>query len=395
MAEAARTGVHDHGDLVRKQTQAVGETLVVDFLNKADLHEVVAAAQRAKLRTTALHRPGTHRARIRALQLPRLFDLVQILRCAVAVANRPVGTFNQNGFQLLVLELQSSRGTHSAGHVVEKGRHHVADFVANLADFQIRAQQPHPAVDVVANTSRRNDPSVHVERGHSSDRKPVPPVNVRHGQRVLLDSGEGRHVRHLLRRVVLADVRDHLLGGVDASRHAHLPLAGNLPHVVVHLSQLVACHGPTSTVDPETASQMPPSNVEDHLRFPVVVASADEELVKRHRLDFQSQLVSFRIVRFAGDLGFQNCLTVRLHTVHLETGEKNPLGRKKEVQLGKPANEKFLQVRRAHDHFPAADRPDGVGIFQHQAEQSPPGRLEQLLQRVCAHLETHVARVID
>ena len=86
---------------------------------------------------------------------------------------------------------------------------------------EVGPQQPHAAVDVVADAAGADDAVLDVGGDDAADREPVALVDVGHRERRLDDAREGRAVRHLLQRRVTADGRHELVVGVDDPRHPH------------------------------------------------------------------------------------------------------------------------------------------------------------------------------
>ena len=103
---------------------------------------------------------------------------------------------------------------------------------------QARAEQAHPAVDVVAHAAGGDDALIRVEGRHAADGEAVAPVDVGHSQGGTHDPRQGGDVGHLLEALVGLKAREHLLGTKDQPPGAHLALPRNLPAVLVDLPQL-------------------------------------------------------------------------------------------------------------------------------------------------------------
>ena len=94
---------------------------------------------------------------------------------------------------------------------------------------QVRAQQPHAAVDVEADAARRDDRArvVHVERGDVADREAVARVDVGQPDRRAHDARQRGDVRELLHRGQEAAVPRRL--GLVAQLVEQQRLERNLP----------------------------------------------------------------------------------------------------------------------------------------------------------------------
>src|SRR5262249_5256635 len=94
-----------------------------------------------------------------------------------------------------------------------------------LSDLRIsRAarEQPHAAIDVVANAARRND-SVGGARGHdTADGKSISLVDIGHCEGGFLHARKGCGVDQLFQGALLEEMLDHLPAGIEPCRHAHV-----------------------------------------------------------------------------------------------------------------------------------------------------------------------------
>jgi hypothetical protein len=112
--------------------------------------------------------------------------------------------------------------------------------LANRAPVAMLSQNPRvgvEAIDVVPNPPRRDDPLFQVHRRHATHREAIAPVDVGHRNRAAHNPRQERHIRHLLGRLVLLNLLNHLLAGEDKPVHAHPRLVafGNPPAVLVDL----------------------------------------------------------------------------------------------------------------------------------------------------------------
>ena len=71
--------------------------------------------------------------------------------------------------------------------------------------------QPHAAIDVVAHTARRDHaPFLRIGCANAADAEAIAPMDIGHREAGILDARQKGDVRHLLRRLILADRLDQL-----------------------------------------------------------------------------------------------------------------------------------------------------------------------------------------
>ena len=169
---------------------------------------------------------------------------------AEAFFHRPAGPVLEHLLKCRAGELKIlTPGTHPRGDVGEQGVHQGFHQGRHVLPAQPRAEQAHPAVDVVAHAAGGDDALFQVEGRHAADGEAVAPVDVGHGQGGSHDPRQGGDVGHLLEALVGLKDREHLFGTKDQPPGAHLALPGNLPAVFVDLPQLnhktvVSCQWP-------------------------------------------------------------------------------------------------------------------------------------------------------
>ena len=82
----------------------------------------------------------------------------------------------------------------------------------NLLVHEVGAHQPDAAVDVVADAARRNDAAFgRIGGRNAADAEAVSPVDVGHGEAGHLNARQKRHVGHLLRRLIAANLLEQTL----------------------------------------------------------------------------------------------------------------------------------------------------------------------------------------
>ena len=207
--QPARAGVNQHGDLAFVQTHDLGRGRVEHPVDDLDFEEMVARAERAALVETARDRAIADPPRIGALEAAARLGDQQVVLGSVAQVDDVGRPFRHQPGQLRLVELIASALADAGGNVAKELIHQRPDPILDVAPRQVGAQQPHAAVDVVADAAGRDHaPFLGVGRGHSADAEAITPVDVGHGQAGLLDAGQGRHVDDLLGPLVLLDLLD-------------------------------------------------------------------------------------------------------------------------------------------------------------------------------------------
>ena len=113
--------------------------------------------------------------------------------------------------------------------MADPGRHVALDLrcqpgqvLPNFGKSRAASEQPHAAIDVVADAARRND-AVGRARGHdTSDGKSISLVDVGHCEGGFLHAWERRGVDQLVQGALLDEMLDHRLAGIEPCRDAHI-----------------------------------------------------------------------------------------------------------------------------------------------------------------------------
>ncbi len=236
VAEAARPRVDRERDAPLVEPEPRGRARVEDLVHDLDLDEVVARAHGAQLRPPPLLRPLRHRARVGEVEPAALLDARGLPLLGHPALHGPAGAVAQHLVEVArgqpeVPPLRADPRRDAAEQRVREVRHARRE----VAVREPRREQPHAAVDVVADAAGRHDPLDRVERGHAADREAVAPVDVGHGERVPDDARQVRHVGDLLGRLVGADLVDQRRVGVDQPGDPHPPGPRDAPAEVVQL----------------------------------------------------------------------------------------------------------------------------------------------------------------
>jgi hypothetical protein len=245
VSEPARACVNHDGDLPNLgDAHRFGSFRVVDFVHHLDFEEVVAATERAELVFAALDGFLGNHIGIGHIEPAVRFGMRKVVFPAVAVFDHPVRAFEHDLAQVGAAGLDETLTAEACGHIAEDLVEQLFQARAYLLFSEVGAQQANPTIDIVPNPPRRNDAFLHVHRRHATDREAVAPVDVGHRNRVAHDAWQKRHIRHLLRRLVLLDLLNHRLAGEDETVHAHARLVAfrNAPAVLVDLLQRTLPH---------------------------------------------------------------------------------------------------------------------------------------------------------
>ena len=135
---------------------------------------------------------------------------------------------------------------HAGRNAAEKRFHKLPDAGHHVGGMKIGPQKTHAAIDVVAHAAGRNHAAFFRIGGrNAADAKTVAPVDIGHGQTGHLDARQKRHVGHLLRGLVVADLFDQFIVGKDPPFHAHADfiILRNPPSALVDLFQRPAIAG--------------------------------------------------------------------------------------------------------------------------------------------------------
>jgi hypothetical protein len=229
-----------HRQLAVAETERVGCPAVEDAVDALELDEVVARAGRAQLTSAALMRALGDRLGLGAGQAAARLGPLEVVRAGEAATDERTRAGTQHVIQLL-------RGEQDRAMPARAGRNRARELVherlstrTELLGRQRQREQPHAAVDVVADAARRDDPVRQSGRRDTTDRKTVALVDIGHRQRRLDDARKRGDVLQLLERAVGHDRLEQHAVDEDARGHAHVGTRGgrNLPKRLVQLDEL-------------------------------------------------------------------------------------------------------------------------------------------------------------
>jgi len=102
-----------------------------------------------------------------------------------------------------------------------KRRRQRVKFVLNIVKRQVCGQQTAATVDIVSHSARRNNSFIQVKGRHTADRKTIPPMHIRHGQRIFHNAGQTGDIGHLSGAFICCQKPENFIVGIHNSRHAH------------------------------------------------------------------------------------------------------------------------------------------------------------------------------
>ena len=224
-----------HHDLAFEEAETPGDGLVQHPVDPVHLDEVVAGPEGPGLVAAAFARPGADRGGIGPGQAAALLGALEIGLRAEPLADRPARAGLQDRVHIRGLEPHVPALADPARAVGLERRCERVEVRFDLAELEPAREQAHPAVDVVADPARGDDPVGQLGCDHAADREPVPLVHVGHGEHVGDHAREGRRVHELLQAAVAHGLRHERFVGVNARGHAHVRPEGgrDLPEVAV------------------------------------------------------------------------------------------------------------------------------------------------------------------
>src|SRR5512140_467577 len=153
VAEPARTAVNLNGKAAGQQAEYRGGLRIEDLIDHIDFNEVVARAERADLLPPARLGPVGYLARIGPVDAALFLGAGKVALGGIAVALRPGRTIAQDALQLGDAHLKARLADAARAVAVEQGGKLIKLWLG-LLELDARGQQPHAAIDIVANGAR-------------------------------------------------------------------------------------------------------------------------------------------------------------------------------------------------------------------------------------------------
>jgi hypothetical protein len=217
-----RAAVDLHHHLALKEPDAPRGILIHDALDDVDLDEVISGPESAHLALAPLPGARSDLGGIGSRQAAALLRALEVLWVGKAAPERPAGTVFQHVVQFARRQLDLSAPAHAAGAVGVKGGGQLVQVGLDSLQRQAAGEQPHPAVDVVADPAGGDDPVGQRRGDDPADGKPIALMDVGHGQRVAGDSRQACGVHQLLDAAVARQTFQQCFIGVEPRRHPHV-----------------------------------------------------------------------------------------------------------------------------------------------------------------------------
>ena len=236
--------MNQHDQATCRQPHSRCGVRLKNLVDDIHLDEVIACTQRANLLTPAL--PGTiaDLAGIGAVQPPALLGVNEVgLGCKAPLLG-PVGALTQNGVQFVDRGMDDPFAAYAAWAVaVQQGCQRIEIRLCRRR-LDLRGEQPNTAVDVVADSTRRDHAVWMGCRRHATDRKAIALVHIGHDHHWADQAGQRCGVDSLLQRFVGSDLLEKPAAGEDAHGAAHIGSVGlgNLPFIVANLAKVAQFH---------------------------------------------------------------------------------------------------------------------------------------------------------
>jgi len=129
--------------------------------------------------------------------------MFQINLFSEPLAYSPSAASAKNLFYFFYGEFNVPLGTHTGRDALKNRVHQIFKFRADFLFDKGGCCQAYAAVNIITDTTRRDDARFPVKGGNAANGESVPPVHIRHGQRRLHNARKGRHIGHLLERFIL------------------------------------------------------------------------------------------------------------------------------------------------------------------------------------------------
>mmetsp|Transcript_82908 Transcript_82908/g.149576 ORF Transcript_82908/g.149576 Transcript_82908/m.149576 type:complete len:291 (-) Transcript_82908:257-1129(-) len=173
---------------------------IIDLIHNLNLCIVVACPKGSELREASLLRSVGHLGRIRIEHATILLAVFLVFRPRITFAQRPVDAKLESLFQIGLLCWNDALRADTHRDVVEQGLSQALLQRLHIVVEQVCSQQTNSAVDVKANSPRRDHGSrvTHVEGRHVADGKAISTMNIRQTDGVFHDARQGSNIANLL-----------------------------------------------------------------------------------------------------------------------------------------------------------------------------------------------------
>ena len=222
------------------QTVGLGCPFVEHVVHYIEFEEVVAGSQGSEFGESSLSGLLSDPCLVGILHVSPFLRHLQVLLPSVSVLHGPFGSDVQYLGEVLLSHFGQSFGSESRRDVAVELVHEVLDLPVDVLEGQVSFYKADAAVYVETYPSGGDGPLIGIHGGDSADGESISPMDVRHGHGVSDDPGQTCYVGGLLRRVVVQNVADEPVVGIDhgIGPHSGELIPGYEPPVVIHLLEL-------------------------------------------------------------------------------------------------------------------------------------------------------------
>ena len=186
---------------------------------------MIARAERPALIGATVQRAVANVVGLGAIQAAERFGEIDIAingQMAIDQAGRAGG---HQMAELIAIEFVLPAASDAGGNVGEQFADQSFQMRLHFGESQIRADNAHAAINVVADATGRNHaPLLRIGGTDAADAKTVAPMNIGHGQAGDLNAGKRGDIGDLLAGLVGADLLNQQIVGINQAVNAHTGL---------------------------------------------------------------------------------------------------------------------------------------------------------------------------
>ena len=198
-----------HTDHVFGQAHRFRGFFVDDGFDHLDFQEVVSRAQRSALTAASFDRTIADVVWFRSGQAAASFGELNVVVSGESSSFEERDAFAHQLPKFRLGESVLAFSARAGGDVLEQSVDQTFHVRLDVLVKQVRAKQPHSAVDVVPDAAGRDDSAfVGIGRADAADRESVAPVDVRHGQAGELDPWQSGDIGYLVRSLIVTHLLD-------------------------------------------------------------------------------------------------------------------------------------------------------------------------------------------
>ncbi|OPZ95647.1 MAG: hypothetical protein BWY71_02169 [Planctomycetes bacterium ADurb.Bin412] len=196
---------HDHDLMVPVDAEGSGGIRVEDIFLFGDLdfQVMIAGTQGPNLFKTPVNGLGTNLGRIGPRHTAAGLGPLQIFQPAILVINGPSRAPAGHFAKFLPGNFDKSSRPDAGRDPLKQTVNQPGQMGPDFLQRQIGADQAHAAIDVKADSARRNHPLLGIDSSHPPYRKTVAPVAVGHAKRMTHNAGQSGNIGHLLKHPIV------------------------------------------------------------------------------------------------------------------------------------------------------------------------------------------------